>query len=504
MELATQEQVTDFSSFITKYREKLAEVYAGAPCATTFDERHWPRSIIEEIQKANPLSAFTPTEYGGRGGHVWEALSMLEESSYQSLPLSLTFGINGALFIQPVAKYGDDDMKRRVLRDFMVNGKLGGLMITEPEYGSDALSMQTHFVEEGNSYRVSGTKHWAGLTGMADYWLITARQKDERGLGRDIHFFVTESAVPEQEIVVEEYYPSLGLYMIPYGRNRIEVRVPKSNRLVPESTGVRMLLDTLHRSRTQFPGMGMGFLRRIFDDALEHCKTRNVGGQSLLNYDQVKSRLATIQAYTTTCAAMCAFASENASLDKNLAADDLSSNSIKAVITDLMQRASQSLLQLKGAVGYRLDRRAGRAAVDSRPFQIFEGSNDILFQQITEAVVKAMRRKKETNLFRFLSSHKLTKRASGYLEKALSFDIDANMPQRSLVELGQALGRLVSMEFVVELGERGFRPDLVSNALATLRMEVEALLAGLDRLVERAVSEDNVEGARWQDYLVKG
>lgn len=47
--------------------------------------------------------------------------------------------------------------------------------------------------------------------------------------------------------------------MIPYGLNKIDIKVPQQNKLIPESTGLKMMLDILHRSRLQFPGMGMGF-----------------------------------------------------------------------------------------------------------------------------------------------------------------------------------------------------------------------------------------------------
>ena len=455
---------------------------------------------MDEIQSVRPLSVWIPSEYGGRGGHVWEALSMLEESSYQSLPLSLTFGINGALFLQPVSKYGTEEAKAEVLSDFTQNGRLGGLMITEPDYGTDALSMQTAFQEVSDGYHINGTKHWGGLTGMANYWLVTARKSEDKGLGRDIHFFIADMSKAEQKIVVDEYYPSLGLFMIPYGRNLVDIKVPKHNRLESSSTGIRMLLDTLHRSRAQFPGMAMGFLRRLFDDAVQHCMSRNVGGQSLFNYDQVKRRLSTMQAYSTVCSAMCAFTSRNAKIEKSLAGDDVSSNSIKAVVTDCMQNAAQSALQLTGAVGYRLDARAGRATIDSRPFQIFEGANDILYQQVMESVAKIMRRKKEKNLFRFLSGYDLTSRAVGRFERILSFDIDGTQSQRKLVELGRGVARIISMGFVKDLGDRGFRSDLIANCLATLQMEVESIVARLDQLADCVVSTDNRESAAWQDY----
>jgi hypothetical protein len=306
---------------------------------------------------------------------------------------------------------------------------------------------------------------------------------------------------PEQMVEVEEFYENLGLYMIPYGRNQIDIRVPEEHRLQPESTGIKMMLDTLHRSRIEFPGMGMGFLRRMLDEALEHGKERFVGGKPLLDYDQVERRIAEIQAAFTACSAMCLHTSEHASLENNLAGATLTANSIKAVVTDLMQDASQSLLQLMGGKGYRLDHVAGRSVVDSRPFQIFEGSNDVLYQQISESVLKSMRTMKERNLHTFLSDHDLASRAVEYFDEALDFEVDQSLSQRKLVELGRALGRVVTMELVIELGDRGFRSDLISNCLQVFQKKVDRLLAGYHRDEETSVIEDYAEGSAWLDFV---
>lgn len=492
-----------FKTFLENYRQTLHHVFH---VREDIDEmglrRGLPPFVMQQIQACEPLSVYISTKYGGRGGHIHEGLAMLAASSYESLALSLTMGINGALFLQPLSKYGQESAKEEILGNFLDNRRLGGLMITEPDYGSDALSMQTSYVEKENGYHLNGIKHWGGLTGWADHWLLTARARDKRGnLARDIDFFICDVNQPGQHIEVEEVFENLGLYMIPYGRNRINVTVPKNYRLEPESTGIKMMLDLLHRSRTQFPGMGMGFLKRLMDEGIEHCKTRFVGGKSLFNYDQVQQRLTGLQAAFTACSAMCTFASENAGVDKNLSKDNVSANAIKATLTDLMQHASQSLLQLVGAKGYTLDHIAGRATVDSRSFQIFEGSNDILYQQISESVLKSMRRIKENNLYTFLKSYDLTSRAADYFKDALSFEVDSKMPQRKLVDLGKLLGRVITMELTIELGERGFRSDLIANCLAEMKKDAESFLSSYQNASLTEVVENYIEESAWLNYV---
>lgn len=470
---------TPFPEFLHSFENSLKQVFRvredADKLATT---RGLPPYVLRDIMATSPFSTFVPTEYGGRGGHLHEGIALVEAASYESLALALVFGINWALFIQPVSKYGQVNARKAVLEDFVQNRKMGGLMITEPGYGSDALHMQSSWTEQGEHCRLQGTKHWAGLTGWADYWLLTARRSSEsKGLGRDIDFFICDANAPGQHIVVEEKFNNLGLYMIPYGRNQIDVLIPATHRLIPHSTGVKMMLDLLHRSRMQFPAMAIGFLRRILEDATNHCRDRLVGGKRLHDYDMVQARLAKIQSAFTICSAMCVNTSERAGLENNLATEGFEANAIKTCITDLMQESSQSYLQLVGAKGYRLDHFAGRAVVDSRPFQIFEGSNDILYIQITEALIKQMKVAKEKNLFTYLSTFNLTQRASSRLKTQLDFEMNPAMSQRKLVKMGQVVSRIVVMDLVIKLGERGFDQEMIANCITNLTQEIESRLA---------------------------
>ena len=487
-----------FAEFLQRYRDRMAHLFGErADHGQIHVDGGLPPYVMARMREVDPLSVYIPKAYGGRGGLVRESLSMLEATGYHSLPLCLMVGINGGLFIQPVSKYGTEDIKRKAFDGFLREKKMGGLMITEPDYGSDALHMETAWTQtQDGSYHIEGTKHWGGLTGAADYWLLTARAlKTDGTLGRDVDLFVSDSNERGQTVAVKKFYPTIGLHSIPYGLNHVDVTVPESARLEPESTGIKMLLDTLHRSRLQFPGMGIGFLRRNFDDALAHCRERIVGGKPLLDYDGVRARLARIQATVTGCAAMCLDSAEWAGVDRNLASESFKANAFKTVVTDWMQEASQSFLQLAGGNGFRADHPAGRGLVDSRPFQIFEGSNDILYQQVTESVVKAMRRIKQTNLGDYLRTEPLTARAAELFGDSLSFDIDWKMPQRKLVDLGRAISRIVSMEMTIELGERGFSAELIRNALDDTRAEVRSILetyrrGGLVGLVEDASAPD--------------
>jgi alkylation response protein AidB-like acyl-CoA dehydrogenase len=491
----------NFASFIEAFRAKIATLFTERNDENKMGvTRGLPPYVLRQVLDENPLKVYIPTEYGGRGGKIHEMLTLAETSSYQSLPLSLLLGINGGLFLQPVANYAHIDAKRAVFKRFIDQKNTGGLMITEPDYGSEALKMQTVFSKTENQYKISGLKHWAGLTGWADFWLMTAREKNStHELGRDIGFFIHDTN--NGGIEVEEYFNNLGLYMIPYGRNKVNISVPSTYRLQPKTTGISMMLDLLHRSRLQFPGMATGFLHRLLDEAVLHCKTRFVGGKSLFNYDQVKERLSNLQSYFTSSSAMSSYISENIPADEDISRFDVLANSVKSVVTDYMQEAAQSFLQLVGAKGYRLDHLAGRSVVDSRPFQIFEGSNDILYQQVTESILKKMRLMQINNLHDFFKTYTHTEKALDYFKELFNFEVDYKMPQRNLVQLGKAIGRLITMNLTIDLGTKGFNADLISNSLRVLQNEIQASISSYKQNLSPVLVEDYMVGSSWLSYV---
>lgn len=464
-------------------------------------ERGLPPFVLREIMSVNPLSVCIKKEYGGRGAHTHEILELMATASYESLALCLTFGINSALFLQPFAKYGQEEVKSPVFKRFLQEKTMGGLMITEPDFGSDALNMQTSYTKKDGKYQLKGTKHWAGLTGWAEYWLMTARRKTDSGnLQRDIDFFLVDINAPKQGIVVEEVFENLGLYAIPYGRNRIDLEVPATHKLQPHTTGIKMMLDLLHSSRMQFPGMGLGFIKRMLDEAIAHCKQRFVGGKSLLGYDQVQHRLSKLQASYTVCTAMCVNSSQKVNGDSDMAPHGLEANAVKTVITDLMQEAAQSAMQLIGAKSYKLNHIVGRGTMDSRPFQIFEGSNDILYAQITEGLMKLMKRAKENNLFKYLKGYDLTHRAADYVKGLMNFNIDMEMSQRKCVGMGKVIARTISMNQVLDLAQKGYRKDLIEGAIEMLQQDITKLMNGFAFNNKSLVIEDYEENSRWIDF----
>ncbi len=494
---------SEFADYLENYEKVLKEVFDKKFGGNEFTiERGLSPEDLNKIMKARPLAVAIPENYGGRGVKVKECLGILSTASYESISLSLIFGINIALFLEPVAKYANESVKKAIFQNFLEHQNMGGLMITEPDYGSDALNMQTWNERIGDDYKVSGVKHWQGLTGMADYWLITSREKSASGdLSRDIDFFICDTSQEKQQIIVEQLYNNLGLELIPYGKNIVDILVPEQFKLIPQTSGLKMMLDVLHRSRLQFPGMAMGFIKRMLDEAIKQCNHRIVGGKKLIELDQVQYQIAQIQSAFTVVSAMCFRSSSVSGIENDLSSEGIEANSMKAYVTDLMQECSQTFTQLSGANGYRISNIGGRGIMDSRAFQIFEGSNEMLYTQIGEMITKLMKRKKEMNIYSFLKEYNLTDKACTFFQTDIDFTLMAGLSQRKMIDLGKVFSRIIASNFVLEMGEKGFRNDLIMNCINIIKVDVSTLISSFhtDNLV--TVIDDYLEKSWWYDFV---
>jgi len=489
-----------FYKYIDEFQSSLRELLLeNETVETTNHIQGLSRELVNKILVMNPLSVFIPAKYGGLGDIPHQCLSLLEAATYESIAVGLMFGINGALFLEPVSKYGTETAKKRVFKRFLEEKALGGLMITEPDFGTDAFSMRTCYQKSESGYQIQGKKHWGGLTGLADFWLVTARkQKPNQTLSRDVDLFICEMTRPGERIVVEEYYHKLGLFLIPYGLNLIDVSVPEDARLVPISSGLKLMMDLLHRSRLRLSGIGLGFTKRMMDEAIEHCQKRIVGGKALAAYDQVQARLVQLQAWFTITSAICAYASRVSDVKTDLSGYGFQANSFKAIVTDMMQDSAQSLVQLIGGKAFRRDHIAGRGIVDSRPFQIFEGSNDVMYSQVADMIVKEMKRVKQTNLFKFYSGFQPTNRATGPFKEVLDIKFDPQSPQRTKVKLGKIAAWLAAADLLQDLESSGFRKDLISNAHEIVKETVKEIATGLKGAAAVEVVSDYQDGGDWK------
>lgn len=479
---------------LSEYQETLRTLKSEYDFEEMKEDPDLAKQFIQDVREPRPLSVTVPEEYGGDGVSTKKFLKLADITGYESLPFALLFGINGALFLQPIIKHAEESTKKEILPTFLEEKRLGGLMITEPDHGTDALNMTTGFTQSNGNYHVSGIKHWGGLTGWADHWIVAARNNQGNGsLGRDISLFLCDKA----EIEVTQLYSNLGLSVLPYGRNEINADPSLSRRLEAESSGLRMMQDFFHRSRLQFPGMATGYLRRVRDEAHEHCRNRVVGGSELTEYEHVRRKLRDLEAAYTIGAAMCLYTAENVRIHEDVSGEIIHANSIKAYVTDLMQQAADSYLQLAGANGYRSDHLAGQSYVDTRPFQIFEGPNDVLYDQVAKKVLDIAKKNSLENFLDFVDNSSKINDLPDEVQSFVDFRLDGDFVQSQRVNLGRLIARLLALDMVDTFADRGYSSERIALTKSFLNSEVRSLsreVQAQDSVDEPPLSNDADDG----------
>ena len=432
------------------------------------------REVLDRIHDLGGFRVFIQPECGGIYTRYSDCLALISTAAYHSMELSLMLGITTSLFVLPVGRYAHPEVRQRVLADFQQRRLLAGMMMTEPDFGTNIMGITTSFRPEGSGYRLRGQKHWAGLSGLAEYWLVSARkERATGGLGREVDFFIVRSDQPGY--CFEESYPAAGLTAIPYGRTRFDVAVPAENKLCGPDTNIRVLYDILNRSRISISAIACGAARRLLEEAAKWARERVVFGQPIMAYEQVQHRLAAMQATSSICSSLCTFA--GSMLDAHEGPEPfiemLAANMVKVTTTDLLQMSAQSAVQLYGGQGFRKDHYVGKAFIDSRPFQIFEGSNDVLYEAIASQLIGEARKLGLNSLRDTLARH------PGLPAPTLSNDPVCDLPMQTessqvdRVLFGKVISRYAAIG-IVQDAAAVLSPALAESAVLFLRAECEA------------------------------
>jgi alkylation response protein AidB-like acyl-CoA dehydrogenase len=352
-------------------------------------EKHTPytQERLDAFLSLGPLHYFIPKKLGGRFESTKCFLEVIETTSYYSLPLGLTLGITGSLFLVPMAKHAKPEVRDPLMKTFLTTPALGGIMITEPSGGTDIFGLTTQYEQKDHTLSLSGSKCWGGLTGLGGHWLVAARAKRGTKLTKKVNLVYVPLDSPGVE--VETHFDALGLNPIPYGRTKYDhVEVPDTHILASEGmSGLRLLYDTLFRSRLGMPAIASGHCKRMADVAFDRVNERQVFGQRLIDYDQVQFRLESLHGMYALNHALWHFTGDWMDSHSDISSDYTLVNAAKLVCSETIQTASDSALQLFASAGFKKNHIVGRGYVDSRPFKIFEGSNDVLDENLYDTIV---------------------------------------------------------------------------------------------------------------------
>ncbi|WP_433476321.1 acyl-CoA dehydrogenase family protein [Spirillospora sp. CA-142024] len=437
--------------------------------ASKFDSATFPQQILPPdswalLVRAGVRLPTLPKEYGGRDSNV-EMCRIVEIASEWNLALGVYVIVNTALALLPVVKWAGEEVKQEMLPQFAGGDPLmAGLAATEPGAGSALSSMATTFEEVDGGYRIRGRKHWQALSSTAHWWLVLARNVHRREYG----YFVVKRSEGFRTV---ELYEALGLKLLDYGVNDIDVTVPRHRRIDAEETGLDSV-DMFLASRALLAAAGAGFLRRISREAHAYAEGRQIGRKPQSKIGFVRYRLAAIDTSATICEALSHYLQTRLDVTGDMTPAFPAVQALKTVATDRMISAAQHYQQLTGAEGYRCGSPtniAGQAFLDTRVFSIFDGNNDMLNQQLT---AYCLTRRSGRSLSGFLADWPLTAPAVATLQTDLSF-LDQRLSQAHQVLAGRVIGYLFAITQVLAwAAETDADPGRARPAIEFLRNDI--------------------------------
>ncbi len=348
-----------------------AAVEAIGPTVKEDDEReHFRPEIFAALGAAGLCGVPTPEAWGGLGlGYVEYAL-VLEEIARISPSWAVCVAVNGLPQII-LSTFGNDEQRARFLPGLAAGQLLGAFALSEPGSGSDAASLRTTAVRDGEDYVLNGTKFWITHGGYADVYVIMARTGGPGPKG--VSAFLVEKGTPGLGYGKKE--EKMGLRASPTVELVLEnCRVPIGNRLGAEGEGFRVAMSALDSGRITIAATSVGLAQAALDCSAAYACERKQFDTAIIDFQGVGFMLADMAAKIESARLLvhkAAWLRDNGQPYAHIAA------MAKCVATDNAMSVSTDAVQVLGGYGYTREYPVERLMRDAKVMQIVEGTNQV-------------------------------------------------------------------------------------------------------------------------------
>lgn len=291
MEFAWSPEQVELRAAVEAFaRERLGDDLVRRDREHEFSRDLWDRCAAFGIQGL-PF----PAEYGGRGLDVLTSVMALEALGYGCRDAGLVFGIGAQMWSvqMPIWRHGTDDQRRRYLTRLCSGEWIGAHGMSEPGAGSDAFSLRTTAVRDGNDYVLTGTKTFVSEAPVADLFLVFATVDPRLG-ARGITGFLVERSMAG--VAAGRAIEKMGLRTSPMAELILDgCRVPAGNRLGREGRGGLLFNDSMEWERGCLLAGAVGGMRRQLETAIRYAREREQFGQRIGGFQSVANRLANMR-----------------------------------------------------------------------------------------------------------------------------------------------------------------------------------------------------------------
>jgi isovaleryl-CoA dehydrogenase len=370
---------TGFDFGLGEELDRLRESVAGfardkiAPHAAEIDRSNaFPRDLWAQMGALGLLGITVEEEWGGAGmGYLAHCVTM-EELSRASAAVGLSYGAHSNLCVNQIRRNGTAEQKRRYLPKLISGENIGALAMSEPNAGSDVVSMRTRADRKADRYILNGTKMWITNGPLADAIVVYAKTDRTAG-ARGITAFIVESGFAG--FARGAKLDKLGMRGSDTGELVFtDCEVPAENVLGAVGNGVNVLMSGLDYERLVLAGGPLGIMQACLDVVIPYVHDRQQFGQPIGRFQLIQAKLADMYVAATAAKAYV-YAVARACDEGRVTREDAAGAILYAA-----ERASfmaHETIQCLGGNGYINDFPAGRLLRDAKLYEIGAGTSEI-------------------------------------------------------------------------------------------------------------------------------
>lgn len=346
-----------------------------APHAAEWDAKHiFPVDVIRAAGEMGFCSIYTPEHYGGMGLSRLDTSVIVEELA-AACPSTAAFITIHNMATWMVASFASDDVAAEIAPRMATGEWLGSYCLTEPNAGSDAGSLRTKAVRDGDDYVLNGSKMFISGAGSTQILVVMARTGSQEDGPRGISAVVVPADA--EGIHYGKAEEKMGWNSQPTRLVTFEnVRVPVGNRLGEEGEGFKIAMKGLDGGRLNIASCSLGGAQAALLRARDYLHERQQFGKPLAAFQALQFKLAAMATKLVAARQMVRFAAFK--LDSGDPEATMYCAMAKQFATDACFEVCNEALQLHGGYGYIREYPLERYVRDLRVHQILEGTNEIM------------------------------------------------------------------------------------------------------------------------------
>jgi len=358
-------------------RDTIAFARAELGSRVAEDDRQ-SRFPIEDWRKCADFGVLgwpVPVEYGGRGLDPLSTMIALEALGYGCVDNGLVFAVNNHLWGCAIylLLHGSAEQKDRFLKPMCQGSLIGAQALSEPEAGSDVLSLRTVAERDGDRYLLRGTKWFVSNGPEADVFVVLARTGGRGGPQNELSAFLVTADLPGVKKVRD--FAKLGLRTTPMGEIEFDdVPVPAANLIGREGAGYPIFTSTIEWERSFMFASQVGAMQRLLETSLEHAGSRRQFGRTIGSFQAVAHQIAEMK-IRLELARLILYRVGWLKREGRLAL--LDATIAKIFVTEGLVQTALAAVEIHGARGYLTDLGLERELRDALGGPIYAGTSSV-------------------------------------------------------------------------------------------------------------------------------